>query len=555
MERIDSDKLQSSWSDTRFNPMKSTWLSENLQYMNRNFKEIMKLMDEGSGLTNGVDIYDPKRPQLIALVEEFYKMYHALAEHCDQLELERHNPEPLRSGLEQGSPQLTPGTGASFSSGDSSIDISKEHYESSSFSSDSESESINCTESTYNSKATQMNGNGQQQENSELSTDSIRKIKEQASYKELVARNIRYEEELRLLNQKLQQSENEIARLNSALEKGQTVAGDLQVELQAAHDEIRARDASIEDLNARASQLENQIAELQNHISDSSQKAEMLMKELEVAQEKMQKSNEGTALLTAKFDSERRQVLELQELVSGYKCDVSDRDLMIVDLRAALSESQQKLVTEKEQLLLQMATCKERQQTFEAGLKEWECRGKLLEENLRLRENEMNAMKQWHDIEKNDMQVDIHHLKESLASKDNQVEELNKDLDKLKLKYDMLVAEKDGLAAQIQNLLAEASAKNDQVQQMEKHMCNLQKEHQELIAGSAHAQKLVGELRSRVEQLENEVDSQKVVISDGAEKKREAIRQLCFSLEHYRSGYQELRQAFLGHKRHAVQAS
>ncbi|KAF8028192.1 hypothetical protein BT93_E0947 [Corymbia citriodora subsp. variegata] len=555
MERINSDKLQSSWMDTHFNPMKSAWLSENLQYMNRNFKEIMKLIDEGSGSAIGAEIYDPKRPQLIALVEEFYKMYHALAEHCDQLELERHNPEPLRSGLGQGSPQLTPGTGASFSSVDGSIDISKEHYESSSFSSDSESESINRSESTYNSKVTQMNGIGQQQENSELSTDIIRKKKEHASYKELVARNIRYEEELRLLNQKLQQSENEIARLNIVLEKGQTGAGDLQVELQAARDEIRARDATIEESYARASQLENQIAELQNHISDSSQKAEMLMQELEVAQEKMQKSNEDTALLTAKFDSERGQVLELQELVSGYKSDVSDRDLVIMDLRAALSESQQKLFTEKEQLLLQMTSCKERQQAVEAGLKEWECRGKLLELNLRLRENEMKAMKEWHDTEKKDMQVDIYRLKESLASKDNRVEELNKDLDKLKLKYDMLVAEKDGLDAQIQNLLAEASAKNDQMQQMENHVCNLQKEHQELIACSAQAQKLAGELRSRVEQLENEVDGQKVVISDGAEKKREAIRQLCFSLEHYRSGYQELRQAFLGHKRHAVRAS
>lgn len=554
MARTDSDKLQSSCLDTHISSLKSTWLSENLQYMNHNFKEIMKLIDEGSGSANGVDIYDPKRPQLIALVEEIYKAYHALAEHCDQLELERHNPEPLRSGLGQGSPQLTPGTGASFSSGDGSVDISKERYESSSFSSDSESESINCSESTYNSKVTQMDGIRQQQENSELSTDIIRKIKEHASYKELVASNIRYEEELMLLNQKLQQSENEIARLNSALEKGQTVAGHLQVKLQAAHDKIRARDASIEDLNVRASQLESWIAELQNRIADSSQKAELLMKELDVAQEKIQKSNEDTALLMAKYDSERRQVLELQELVSGYKSDVSDRDLVIMDLRAALSESQQKLFTEKEQLLLQMATCKERQQTFEAGLKEWECRGKLLEENLRLRENEMNAMKERHDTEKNDMQVDIHHLKESLASKDSRVEELNKDLDKLKLKYDMLVAERDGLDAQIQNLLAEASAKNDQMQQMEKHMSNLQKEHQELIAGSVRAEKLVGELQSRVEQLENEVDSQKLVISDGAEKKREAIRQLCFSLEHYRSGYQELRQAFLGHKRRAVQA-
>ena len=76
-----------------------------------------------------------------------------------------------------------------------------------------------------------------------------------------------------------------------------------------------------------------------------------------------------------------------------------------------------------------------------------------------------------------------------------------------------------------------------------------------LIRNFFWGQNLVDEQRLKVEELEKEVDSQIVLISDGAEEKREVIRQLCFSLEHYRSWYQELRKAFIVHKQHAVLAS
>ncbi|TVU21646.1 hypothetical protein EJB05_31296, partial [Eragrostis curvula] len=41
----------------------------------------------------------------------------------------------------------------------------------------------------------------------------------------------------------------------------------------------------------------------------------------------------------------------------------------------------------------------------------------------------------------------------------------------------------------------------------------------------------------------------KITIFESAEGKREAIRQLCFSLEHYRHGYQQLRQLLQDYKR------
>ncbi|GAU42593.1 hypothetical protein TSUD_303090 [Trifolium subterraneum] len=66
-------------------------------------------------------------------------------------------------------------------------------------------------------------------------------------------------------------------------------------------------------------------------------------------------------------------------------------------------------------------------------------------------------------------------------------------------------------------------------------------------------------LKLRVEELEKEVSTQNGVISDKDEEKREAIRQLCYSLEHYRNGYRELvreiNKVYRGRHGHVVIAS
>ncbi|RXH94770.1 hypothetical protein DVH24_024454 [Malus domestica] len=150
------------------------------------------------------------------------------------------------------------------------------------------------------------------------------------------------------------------------------------------------------------------------------------------------------------------------------------------------------------------------------------------------------------------LQDDISRLKVEVADKNGHVEAVNEDLDMFKLKYDMLMAEKNELNARAQTLMANVSSRDNQIQEMAGHLSRLQTEHEGLIVGSESARRLVDELKTRVEELQKEVKRQSVVISDGAEEKREVIRQLCFSLEHNRSGYQELRQAFTGHRQRLV---
>ncbi|KAL8114447.1 hypothetical protein AgCh_021342 [Apium graveolens] len=77
---------------------------------------------------------------------------------------------------------------------------------------------------------------------------------------------------------------------------------------------------------------------------------------------------------------------------------------------------------------------------------------------------------------------------------------------------------------------------------MSKHLDELHIEHVQLIAETERTS-------SRVIALKQELNKKEVVIIQGAEEKREVIRKLCFSLENYRDGYQQLRRAFVRHRR------
>lgn len=495
----------------------------------------------------------------------------------------------------------------SLSSGAGSSVLSlKEGTESSpsSFSSDSETESFNLTLNNYLGPPMDFDGKVLHHRISEMETelpsmkekfwtagkdnmDNLLKVEEKDRYDELLGRISQSEEELRVSNLKLQLSEKEIARLKSELEKGESaivLAGSMQVQLECVQEDIKMREAEVKLEKGRVLELQNQIAELEARISDSSNQIRRLVEESELTRERLKGSDEeilklklelavrmseGThelqgelevareeiAMLQTQLDSAKRKALELEESVVRYKTSVSNRDVEVRELKVALRDAQEQFSREKAQLQSDISSLSEKQALFNATLKEWELRSRSLENEISQCEDEKVELKGLHANHAMALQSEMNQLKDELVERRENVEILNKDFDGLKLKYDMLMAEKDGLNAKLHTLVAEVSSRDNQIQQLEGHLCELHREHVELITEAKSARNLVDELRLRVEELKKEIDSQRVVISDGAEEKREVIRQLCFSLEHYRSGYQELRQAFIGHKQHAVLAS
>lgn len=512
----------------------SSWLTD----MDHSVKRMLKLIEEDDSLSMSGEMICQRKPELVANVEEFNQLYRSLAERYDHITKElcksvSRGSGNTESGYDQDAALLTP---------DVKVGLHKSGHQAASLDTSPSSPSA---DSVFSLK-----------DGSESSSSSTSDSESES-----------------FVNNYLRSPPN----INSqSLQKKIT---EMETELSTVKDKLQTREADLELEKERALELENQIVELETRVSDSDLKSRMLVEKLEAADKEIEKlkselidrTSEGNELqirlelaredianIEDQLDSERRHVSELDERTAGYIADVSDRDLKIGKLKATLHDAEEQFSQEKAQLQSDVLSLSEKQGLLDVKLKEWELKTKELEDKLLLSEAERMEMQRLHLAQVMALQDESNQLKVELDQQRERVEVLNKDFDRCKLKYDMLMAEKDGVSARVDTLMANLSDRENQIREMERHLCQLREEHEELIHGSQSAQKLVDELKLRAEELQKEVDRQRVEISDGAEEKREAIRQLCFSLEHYRSGYQELRQAcqaFIGHKRNVVMAA
>lgn len=424
--------------------------------------------------------------------------------------------------------------------------------------------------------------------------DGTCKVRESEDYDRLFRRLAACEEELINTREKLRLSDKENTRLEGEFKKQESVTvliDNLNVQLHEAQQSIQIRDADLEMEKQKVLGLQYQVAESQLQIDDSKSYVELLMQELKMYREKLKGSeeelvklksehfsevSEGTrqfqsqiesahkeiALLETKLDSEKDQVAELQEKIIGYVGAISQHDKEISVLKDKFSDAQKNFSREKELLESDLSDLSEQNSglleentKLNAIVKEFEAQIKSLQTEIYCYESETMEMHAFHDAQVINLQVESENMKAEVKAKGEQVEALNRNLDMLKLKYDMLMENKDELNAKVENLNAELSSKNDEIREMHNHLYQLHLENVEMIAESGRARKHEDELKEKVVELQNEVDRQVAAVSDRAEEKREAIRQLCFSVEYYRNGYQELRQVFTGLKHRSVLAS
>ncbi|KAK1418303.1 hypothetical protein QVD17_27446 [Tagetes erecta] len=97
----ESRRLYSWWWDSHIIPNNSKWLQENLADMDTKVKSMIKLIEEDAdSFARRAEMYYKKRPDLMKLVEEFYRTYRALAERYDYATGElRHAQKALQAAF------------------------------------------------------------------------------------------------------------------------------------------------------------------------------------------------------------------------------------------------------------------------------------------------------------------------------------------------------------------------------------------------------------------------------------------------------------------------
>lgn len=574
--------------------------------MDQSVKRMLKLIEEdGDSFAKKAEMYYQKRPELISHVEDFYRIYRSLAERYDHVtgELRKNILSDLQSqgsgisdlGSEPASTCPSPdqrerrrksgrrAAGFDFflGSGGSSSDLYNKGDESSSLS-DSESGSDDSSVNNY------LGVPGKQQMQQEENADRSLRGTGNGNCEDLLGKIAGYEEELRAAKEKIQLSEEEIVRLKTELQKYGPLnfTNNFQAELvELPPRDIKMQESELEFAKKQASEFEEGAVGLEVDCSDPGLKIQSLVEELRITKERLQGSekeianlidelasrgssesishmqeqlelaHKDIAMWKAKLDREKREVSKLQERVGRYKTSLSDREHEIRELKEVISDADHNFELEKSLLMTKISKLLDNQSHLEEKLKEWELRCQSLEEEIKQVDAEKTETKALLEEQEKLWKTKIEQLKADTAESGDRINDLNKSLDALKLKHDTLMSERDELSARVHALISELSSRDDQKIQMDKYLHQLRIEQAELVAGAGDARRLVEELRSKAKQLEEEVERQKGLVSEAAEEKREAIRQLCFSLDHYRNGYNRLRQAFTVHKRPAVLTS
>ncbi|KAI3727318.1 hypothetical protein L1987_67131 [Smallanthus sonchifolius] len=106
----ESRRLYSWWWDSHISPKNSKWLQEDLSDMDTKVKSMIKLIEEDAdSFARRAEMYYKKRPELMKLVEEFYRAYRALAERYDYATGElRHAQKALQAAFPDQEPFTLP---------------------------------------------------------------------------------------------------------------------------------------------------------------------------------------------------------------------------------------------------------------------------------------------------------------------------------------------------------------------------------------------------------------------------------------------------------------
>ncbi|KAL6204271.1 hypothetical protein ACLB2K_021539 [Fragaria x ananassa] len=581
--------------------------------MDRHIKRMLKLVEEdGDSFAKKAEMYYQKRPELISHVEEFYRLYRSLAERYDHVtgELRKNVTSDLQSmsscisdvGSETPSAWSSPdlqsqrlslsrrksgprAAGFDFFLGPAG-NYQKEGEESPSLT-DSELESDGDDLSVNNYSGVLSNGADPHQRKIIDLEIELRELKEKLQLQqegnadtalrrsktenseEFSAKIAEYGQELTIANEKLQGSKEQISRLNTELKRYKSLPNGNTFEAgfeSSEHKEVKRHEGEpdmevneasevprlgeVEDPDNKIEALVEELRITKNRLHHSQKEIASLRQELESnkasdkihqLQGQLESANRDIATWRTKFNSEKREVTKLQERIARLKTSLSDRDHEVMDLKIAVSDAEEKIFPEKSQVKAEISRLYSERTQLEEQIRDWESRGRSLEDDIRLIKAGKAEMEER-------LTSEIEQLKAEILETSNHVGNLNTALEAMK-------AEGDELSTKVVTLEAEVSSRDDKINEMDTQLQQLQKEQMELVLGAEEARKTVEEMTARTTELEEEIQRQRIMILEGAEEKREAIRQLCFSLEHYRNGYHRLRKACMGHKRFPVLAS
>ncbi|KAL5785609.1 hypothetical protein ACOSQ2_008001 [Xanthoceras sorbifolium] len=404
----DSRRLYSWWWDSHISPKNSKWLQENLTDMDAKVKAMIKLIEEDAdSFARRAEMYYKKRPELMKLVEEFYRAYRALAERYDHATVELRQahrtmaeafPNQVPYSLHDDSPAGSSGSGAE-------PHTPEMHHPLRALIDPDDLQKDALGLSSTNLHALKKNGGYSEESDSGISKRGLKQLNEMFGYGERKkGPNVHEAEESK---QSLQDRFSHFSTDSQNLKKTPSESehgskGESEVEaLKKTLAEIQAeKDAALlqyQQSFQKFSSLEKELKHVQKDaggLDEQASKADIEIKVLKEALIKLEAERDA-GLLQYNNCLERISTLETtisqaQEDAKGFNERASKAEIEAQNLKQELS----RLEDEKEAGLLQYRQCLEMLFALENKISLAEENSKMLNEQTERAETEVNTLKQ-----------------------------------------------------------------------------------------------------------------------------------------------------------------
>ncbi|XP_011079894.1 protein NETWORKED 1D [Sesamum indicum] len=405
LSHMDSRRMYSWWWDSHISPKNSKWLQENLTDMDVKVKSMIKLIEEDAdSFARRAEMYYKKRPELMKLVEEFYRAYRALAERYDHATgVIRHahrtmteafpNQVPLMfgddspasniSGTDPRTPEMPIPIGE-FTDDSDSVARRKvlKQFNDSSGPVERVRRGLNFDEAEEKEQSTHSNENNHVKDQKLSKSDQEGDSKEILRLKEALAK-LETEKEAGLVQyqqslDKLSQLETEISKTREDFRVLSDQANKAENEVVALKEMLTRLEAEKESKLQDFQQCVDRISNLQAVISTAQEDAKKLNERATTAETEAQSLKSELDKLAVEKDAALDQYMQSLEIISKLenKLQLTEEDAKGFKERAEKAEGEveilrqtiSKLTEEKEAAALQYQQCLERISSLEHEL-------------------------------------------------------------------------------------------------------------------------------------------------------------------------------------------
>ncbi|KAF5176060.1 Networked 1d [Thalictrum thalictroides] len=534
LTHADSTKRKYSWWWDSHIPKNSKWLQENLTDMDSKVKAMIKLIEEDAdSFARRAEMYYKKRPELMKLVEEFYRAYRALAERYDQSTgALRQAHRTMAEAFPNQVPFVLPDDSPSGSSVIETEPLTPEMTRPMRASLDPDDlhkDALGLSSSQFNS----LNRNGAYSDESDhvISKRGLKQLNElfgsgegaeqRAQFAERrVRKGLNFHED----DVKASELQAESETLKSKVAADSVRAGKAETEVQTLKEALANLEAEKEAGLVQYRQSLDMLVNVETEMSRAQEDARVLDEQAKRAECEVQNLQQALAKLKAEKEAGDLQCRLALERLSSLESDFFRMQECTRELNEWASKSETEvqnlkqtlavLKAEKDAALLQYQQCLEKISDLESRISRAEEDGKGLDERASKAETEAQTLKQALsrlEIEKeaclvqfNQCMETIYNLESKLSHATDEVSKLNERADKAEsevqsLKHAMakLNEEKEAAVTQYQTCL-------ETIENLETEISNAQEEKKRLNHELAMGVKNLNNAEMQYRQLEKE---------------------------------------------------